>query len=174
MAPDDNSYYDPDARYLHGSKQPLQGRKLTRYGKNGRDAGALFLCKDTRSGRWYVRNYGNIILSCRINIPAEDIFDFTNPTHRQKLQQQLSQHEWQRQEWHRLQNLVADNGHLRWSALERTERFSPAGIDEELFKELGFRGIVLSERVVGELEAPEEILSIGVFDADDVEIIGTV
>ena len=41
------------------------------------------------------------------------------------------------------------------------------------FGELGFRGIVLNERVAGELEAPEDILSIGVFNADDIEIIDT-
>ena len=173
MAPDNNSYYDPDVRYLHGSEQPLKGGKLTRYGKNGRDSGALFFCKDTSVGRWYVRNYGPLIHSCRIKLAADQVFDFANPTHRQKLQQRLSQQEWQRREWQRLQNLVAANGYPRWRAFERTQPFSPPGIDEALFGELGFRGIVLCERVAGELESPEDILSIAVFNADDIEIIDT-
>ncbi len=49
---------------------------------------------------------------------------------------------------------------------------SPPGIDEALFNGLGFRGIVFNERVDGELEAPEDILSIAVFNADDIEVIG--
>jgi hypothetical protein len=167
------SFYDPNARYLHGSKQQLQGDNLTRSGKNGRyDSGALFFCKDTPAGRWYVGNYGQHILNCQINIPTDQVFDFTNPTHRQKLQQRLSL--FLPQEWQRLQGFVCSNGHLYWTALERTYPFSPSGIDEDLFKGLGFRGIVLVERIAGEQGAPEDILSIAAFDPADVEVLGIV
>lgn len=170
MAPDSNSYYDPDARYLHGSKQQLRGNKLIRGGRNGRDAGALFFCKDTPAGRWYAGKYG-LISHWRINLRVDQVFDFTNLTHQEKLRERLQQLPWQ--EWEHIKNHVANNGHLRWTALDRPQFLSPPGIDQELFNGLGFRGIVFSERVVGELEAPEDILSIGVFNADDIEIMDT-
>jgi hypothetical protein len=173
MTPNNNSYYDSDTCYLHAGKQQLEGGKLTRYGKNGHDARVLFFCKDTTAGRWYVRHYGHLIHSCKINLSADQVFDFTNPTHRQKLQQRLSQREWYQQEWQRLLSYIATNGHPRWPAFERTQPFSPPSIDEQLFVELGFRGIVLCERTAGEQDAPEDILSIAVFNVDDIEIIGT-
>jgi hypothetical protein len=164
MAPD-NRYYDPDARYLHGSKQKLRGNKLTRGGRDGRDAGALFFCKDTSAGRWYVRKYGPIS-SWRINLQVDQVFDFTDPTHQKKLRERLQQRS--AQEWGRIQNCVAHNGHLRWTVLDMPQFLAPPGIDEELFNELGFRGIVFSERIPGEMGAPGDILSIGIFNADDV------
>lgn len=159
-------HYDPNARYLHGGPQDLEGARLKRYGKHHSDAGALFFCKDTPGGRWYAGTYGERVWICRLRTPAEQVFDFSNPRHRQILRQNVNP-----QEWANYAN-TARNGHLDWSS-----------VDEEVFEPLGFRGVLFLERPAGMQTGlppesgfavlPEDVLSVGLFHPEDADIIGS-
>jgi predicted nucleotidyltransferase len=160
------SDFDPNAVYLHGTRQVLRGRNLTRYGKNHSDMGALFFCKDSLVGRWYSGTYGDTIWLCRIKTPVDRIFSFSNPRHQKLLQKHLDPQEYQ--------YIAASsrNGHLDWAV-----------VDEDQFTQMGFRGVVFIERAAGMATGlpeqsglaalPEDVLSVGIFDAADVEIIGS-
>lgn len=162
-------HFDPGATYLHGGPQEIEGRKLKRYGKSGGDYGALFFCKDTPEGRWYTSTYAGSkgrVWKVKVNMPVDAMFDITNARHRAKLQAGVS-----REEYANFIATAGSSGHLDWSL-----------VNDELFEELGFRGMVFQERPKGmETGLPKEsgmavlkqpVLSIAVFSGDDVEITG--
>ena len=169
------SFYDPSAIWLHGGPRELRTGKLTRYGKNNSDYGALFFCKDDVEGRWYTSTYAKKLLGVKgkiwktkISCPENTIFDLTNPVHKLKLRNSIG-----KEHYNSILDSKSTSGHLDWSS-----------VDDELFGELGFKGCIFQERPKGmETGWPpssgfsvlkNNLLSIGIFDAADAHIVGEV
>lgn len=163
-------FYDPTAVWLHGGPMELQGNALKRYGKSHSDMGALFFCKDNLVGRWYTATYAGTkgkIWKVSLSAPINTILDLTNAKHRATLQRSLTQ-----QEYEYMIKSRGTSGHMDWAV-----------IDEELLEPLGFRGAVFQERPKGMATGlppqykmttlPEAVLSVGMFNASDVHIVGS-
>ena len=163
-------FYDPTAVWLHGGPINLEGDTLKRYGKSHSDMGALFFCKDVPVGRWYTATYaGNKGMVWRVSLsaPVNTILDFTNAKHRNILQKNISQQEYQN-----MIDTLSTSGHLDWTLA-----------DEEMLEPLGFRGVVFQERPKGMITGlptqqfqtlPEAVLSVGIFNATDVHMLGSI
>jgi hypothetical protein len=164
------SFYDPSAVWLHGGPIELEGDALKRYGKSGSDMGALFFCKDSFVGRWYTATYANKgkIYKVKLSAPVDSILDLKNPKHLKILQDNISQ-----SEYNFIMNSRGSSGNMDW-----------ATVDEELLEPLGFRGCVFQERPKGMetglppqyklTHLPEDVLSVGIFNASDAKIIGVI
>lgn len=156
-------FFDPAATYLHGGPSTLVGDRLKRYGRAGRDMGGLFFVKDTPNDRRYAATYtasqpdGGAVYTVRINLSADEVFDLSNPAHRARLKKAVSPQEF------RSYMKAASGGGLDWAAMP----------DEEVFDEIGFKGAILAERPPGFAGNADHIRSIVVFDADHVEITGS-
>ena len=164
-------FYDPGALWLHGGPSALEGDALKRYGKSHSDMGGLFFSKDVPVGRWYAATYAGThgrVWKVRLSAPVDTILDITNPRHRQRLRKAISPEEFD--------NIIksrGSSGHMDWAV-----------VDEEMFEPIGFRGCVFQERPAG-METglppqlglstlPEPVLSVGMFHASDVHVIGFV
>jgi hypothetical protein len=164
-------FYDPSAIWLHGGPSALEGDALKRYGKSHGDMGALFFCKDVPVGRWYAATYAGTegrVWTVRLSAPVDTVLDITNPRHRLRLQKALAP-----EEYANIINTKGTSGHMDWTA-----------VDDEMLNPLGFRGCVFQERPAG-METglpsqfgmatlPEPVLSVGVFHATDVHMLGFV
>ena len=147
--------------YVHGGPDPLDGNSLKRYGKRGQDMGALFFSKYNNSGIKYSMGYAIhsnpkswALYLVKINIPTDQIFDFTNKKHRMMAKSHLSPNQFD--SWVRSSG---SSGHLDWTS-----------VDDELFEEMGFRAALFHERPANFI-SDDAIISIGVFNASDVKII---
>lgn len=154
------NHFDPQAVYLHGGPAKLDGGALKRYGRSNSDMGALFFIKESPDGWRYALGYAvtkaenSGVYRVRINLETSQVFDFSRSDHRRIAQTNLSPVEYNY--WMN----AARSGHLDWAIL-----------DGEILEEWGFRGAVLFERPQGFVGYAEDVLSIGVFDAKDVQII---
>lgn len=163
-------FYDPSAIWLHGGPSVLDGGALKRYGKSHGDMGALFFCKDIPVGRWYTATYAGsqgTVWQVRLTAKADAVFDLSNPRHRERLRKGVSPEEYN--------SFItsSSDGYMDW-----------ASVDDEMFEAIGFRGCVFRERPAGMATGlppqygmttlPEPVLSVGMFHASDVQIIGAV
>lgn len=151
--------YNPQNIYLHGGPGQLRGGKLTRYGRDHSDMGALFFTPETPDGWRYALGYAITkpdggVYRCRLKLTANQIFDFSKPAHRRLAQRHLAPEEFQ--SW----LTSARKNYLDWTA-----------VDDERMEEWGFRGAVFLEREAGHNAFATDVLSIGIFHAEDAEII---
>lgn len=165
-------FYDPGALWLHGGPSALEGDALKRYGKDHSDMGALFFSKDVPVGRWYAATYAGAragrVWKVRLSAPVDTVLDITNPKHRQRLRKAISP-----QEFNNIIDTRGNSGHMDWAV-----------VDDEMLEPLGFRGCVFQERPAGMATGlppqsgmatlPEPVLSVGLFHASDVHVIGFV
>lgn len=147
--------------YVHGGPDPLKGDSLRRYGRSGRDMGALFFSRYDRIGIKYAMGYAIsrsphkwALYIVKLNIPKDKIFNFTDPTHRKIAKEHLSNEEYN--SW---LSSIGSSGHLDWTK-----------VDDELFEDMGFRAAYFQERPAGAI-SDDAIISVGVFNASDVEIV---
>jgi hypothetical protein len=166
-----HGFYDPSAIWLHGGPMNLEGGALKRYGKSHQDAGALFFCKDVAVGRWYTATYAGTrgkIWQASLSAPVNSILDITKAKHRAILQKTIA-----REEFQAIMASRGTSGHMDW-----------AHVDEEMLEPMGFRGAVFQERPKGmstglppiyHMETlPEAVLSVGLFHASDIHLIGAI
>jgi hypothetical protein len=156
--------FDADAAFYHGGPTHLEGGRLKRYGKSDQDMGALFFCPDTPLGRQYAAQYawhhpgGGAVWRVRLALEPATVFDWRVADHRARLQAAVS-----------AQEFAGMAEAIRADALDWTS------IDDELFPEIGFHGVILAERpafaLVGRDGQDGFVRSVAVFDPDRVEII---
>jgi len=154
--------FDPATLYLHGGPAHLEGKALKRYGRHRSDAGALFFCADTPTCRIYAAGYAAwtgdpAVWKVRIDLSTDLVFDFSRTDHRKRLERVVSAEEWRHLEAH-----GRAEGQLDWT-----------DVDEDIMAQAGFRGSLLHERSTGYFgPSAEALISIAVFDAADVTIVG--
>ncbi|MFA5489878.1 MAG: hypothetical protein WC284_11765 [Candidimonas sp.] len=156
--------FDASAIYLHGGPKNLDGGLLKRHGYRGHDSGALFFIKDTNTGRQVASAYAirakvrygeGVIWKAKLHISAEQIFDFSNPSHRELAKSKLSNTEFE--SWIK----SSSDGHIDWTS-----------IDEEIIHDdWGFVATYVFERSKGFAGYDDNAISIGVFDPSVVELI---
>lgn len=152
--------YSPSKVYLHGGPSKLDGGKFKRGGRKGHDMGALFFIEESDAGYTYALGYAMArgsdtgIYRVNINLPSDQIFDFSNRKHKQFAKEFLSDQEYQ--SW---ENSKGDTGHIDWAV-----------IDEEIIEEMGFKGIIIHERNSGQI-SKSSITSVAIFDPAYVNII---
>lgn len=159
------SYYSTSAVWLHGGPEKLEGGHLRRSGRNGRDMGGLFFAKESPAGWNHAAHYAVLrgggkpsgVWRCRIRLPDDQVLDFTNETHRARLQAVMGTN------FEKLVEFVGSpDGHLPWFRTPETQAAM-----EQFIRKAGFGGCVILERS----GAAGPILSVCVFDPDDIEII---
>lgn len=157
-----NEMHIASSVYLHGGPAKLDGEKLKRGGRRGHDMGAIFFVPESKDGYKYALGYAIsrapanwAIYRVTFNASENEIFDFSNSSHRMLAQKRLSTSEFE--SWERS---AARSGHLDW-----------ASIDDELLEDWGFKGVFLHERSKRVMNSSADIVSIGIFNAADVNII---
>lgn len=152
--------FSPNKIYLHGGPSKLDGGHFKRGGRKGHDMGALFFIEESDAGYKYALRYamsrGNDtgIYKVNIKLNPNDIFDFTRKDHKKIAKEFLNPQEYE--SW---EQSKGDSGHIDWAV-----------IDEELIEEMGFKGVMIHERNVGQI-GKDSIVSVAVFDPKYVNII---
>lgn len=161
LVEDAEPFFNSNSIWLHGGKETLEGNHFRRNARHGKDAGGLYFSKDDEQGLQHALGYAvksgptGGIWYCKINLSPNQVFDYANETHMEKLQEVMDDKDFD------YIYKKGQNWSIVWMSL-------PSGkTAEEYLLEAGFRAAIVKAKSQG----AEPNTFICVFVPGDIEII---